>query len=366
MKILLLGEYSNVHWSLACGLRFLGHEVTVASNGDFWKGYPCDVLMNRPEGRFGAVRYLSEVMRAFQDFKGYDIVQIINPIFLEMKAEHIGPFYKLLRKRNGKMFLDAYGMDHYYVKACLDGRFPYSELAVDGKFRDIEDNRAAVRDWMHGSKGPFNRMIAEDCNGIIAGLWEYYMSYKDEFPDKTAYIPFPVAMPDAPAERYSSPADGIIRFFIGIQRTRSEFKGTDIILPILKEITEQHSDRCTLTTVENVPFAEYRRTMRSSDILVDQLYSPTPNMNSLLAMSQGIAVAGGGELEPYKIINEEKLHPVINLPCDEDGIRRTFTGLLDENPQDLAQRKSDSIEYVRKHHDPLRVASAYIDFWNRH
>lgn len=35
MKILLLGEYSNVHWTLAEGLRQLGHEVTVASNGDF-------------------------------------------------------------------------------------------------------------------------------------------------------------------------------------------------------------------------------------------------------------------------------------------------------------------------------------------
>lgn len=35
MKILLLGEYSNVHNTLAMGLRELGHQVTVASNGDF-------------------------------------------------------------------------------------------------------------------------------------------------------------------------------------------------------------------------------------------------------------------------------------------------------------------------------------------
>ena len=40
MRILLLGEYSNVHATLAEGLRMLGHEVTVASNGDFWKNYP--------------------------------------------------------------------------------------------------------------------------------------------------------------------------------------------------------------------------------------------------------------------------------------------------------------------------------------
>ena len=42
MRILLLGEYSNVHATLAVGLRRLGHEVVVASNGDFWKDYPRD------------------------------------------------------------------------------------------------------------------------------------------------------------------------------------------------------------------------------------------------------------------------------------------------------------------------------------
>ena len=41
MKVLLLGEYSNVHWTLAQGLRALGHSVTVASDGDSWKNFPC-------------------------------------------------------------------------------------------------------------------------------------------------------------------------------------------------------------------------------------------------------------------------------------------------------------------------------------
>ena len=48
MKILLLGEYSNVHATLAEGLRMLGHDVTVASNGDFWKNYPRDISLVTP------------------------------------------------------------------------------------------------------------------------------------------------------------------------------------------------------------------------------------------------------------------------------------------------------------------------------
>ena len=47
MKILLIGEYSNVHWTLSQGLRALGHEVTVLSDGDSWKNYPRDLDLKR-------------------------------------------------------------------------------------------------------------------------------------------------------------------------------------------------------------------------------------------------------------------------------------------------------------------------------
>ena len=58
MKILLLGEYSNVHATLAKGLRALGHEVLVVSNGDFWKNYPRDIDLSRSSSRLGALAYL--------------------------------------------------------------------------------------------------------------------------------------------------------------------------------------------------------------------------------------------------------------------------------------------------------------------
>ena len=48
MRILLLGDYSNVHATLADGLRQLGHTVVVASDGDGWKNYPRDVDLARP------------------------------------------------------------------------------------------------------------------------------------------------------------------------------------------------------------------------------------------------------------------------------------------------------------------------------
>ena len=47
MKILLLGEFSNVHNNLAEGLRALGHEVTTANGGHGWSNYNRDIDLGR-------------------------------------------------------------------------------------------------------------------------------------------------------------------------------------------------------------------------------------------------------------------------------------------------------------------------------
>ena len=58
MRILLIGEYSNVHWTLAEGLRSLGHEVCVASNGDFWKNYKRNISLTRSKSKISGIKLL--------------------------------------------------------------------------------------------------------------------------------------------------------------------------------------------------------------------------------------------------------------------------------------------------------------------
>ena len=63
--------------------------------------------------------------------------------------------------------------------------------------------------------------------------------------------------------------------------------------------------------------------MNKADVLVDQLYSYTPSMNALLAMSKGIVVVGGGEKENYDILDEKELRPIINIqPSKEDVFQK--------------------------------------------
>lgn len=360
MRILLLGEYSNVHWTLAEGLRALGHQVTVVSDGDDWKNYPRDVNLRRGKGPASAINYLFRVLRLLPTWRGYDVVQLINPLFLELKAEHQYYIYRFIKRYNQKVFLAAYGMDYYWVHAGLDGHtFRYSDFNIGKQFRQSPDIEQWKSEWLHGEKGKLNRYIAQTCDGIIAGLYEYDASYRPFFPDKLTYIPFPINRSLIyPAQLKD---DGQIRFFIGIQKKRNAYKGTDIMLRALERMTAQYP-HCKICKAESIPFPEYQNMMNHCEVLLDQLYSYTPAMNALLAMAKGIVVVGGGEPENYQIIKEERLRPIINVHPDEEHVYQQLV-MLAETPDLIKLKAAESIEYIKKHHDHIYVAQQYIDFW---
>ena len=366
MRILLLGDYSNVHWTLAEGLRALGHEVCVVSDGDGWKNYRRDVDLKRQStGKWDTLRYLFDVLRWMPKFKDYDVVQLINPVFLDLRAGKIKPFYDYIRRHNGKLVLGAFGMDHYWVKTCLDcTTFRYSDFNIGSHQRTEEPyNQAFIRDWLQGEKTSINQYIAVDADAIVTGLYEYDCCYRPHFPDKTHFIPFPIDF-SAITPKVPRTEGAPIRFFVGIQRERHAYKGTDIMLRALERVKALHPDACEIVKVENVPFSEYQRLMSESDVILDQLYSYTPAMNALLAMAKGLIVVGGGEEENYEILNETELRPIINvLPDEEDCFQKMEQLVL--HPERVPELSRQSVEYIRRHHDHIKVAKEYESLYQK-
>lgn len=363
MKILLMGEYSNVHWTLAEGLRTLGHQVSVVSDGDLWKDYPRDINLKRQStGKIDTLKYLWSIRQTMPKLKGYDIVQLINPIFLDLKAERIWKYYHQLKRQNGNLFLGAYGMDHYWVKTALDCKtFRYSDFNMGEKERHSPENDIFINDWLYGEKGRLNQFIAEDSKGIISGLYEYEMSYRPYFPDeKLQFIPFPIQPQKVDDNKLNVGKQ--ISFFIGIQKTRNIYKGTDIMLQALQRLERSYGNRVKVIRTENVPFAEYQKRIEESDILLDQLYSYTPAMNGLLAMSKGIILVGGGEEEQYELMGEQELRPIINVRPSEESVYDALEQLV-LSPERIPLLKRQSIEYIQRHHDYKKVAGQYINFW---
>ena len=361
MRILLLGEYSNVHATLAEGLRDLGHQVTVASNGDFWKNYPRDIDLARKTTRWGGIMLLLKVLSLLPKWRGYDVVQLINPMFLELKAERILHIYNYLRLHNKKLFLGAFGMDYYWVNECITRKpLQYSDFNIGDELRTNNEALVEKQDWIGTKKAELNIKIARECNGIISGLYEYWVCYKPNYPDKTTFIPYPIVLKEEQPE-YGIPQK--VRIFIGINRERSAYKGTDIMLSAAKEVQSRYPDRMKLIIAESLPFAEYTKTMEGADAILDQLYAYTPSMNPLEAMSKGIICIGGGEQENYDIIGEKELRPIINVKPTKESVVEQLEQLV-LHPERVPELKRQSVEYIKRHHDHIKVAKQYINFWN--
>lgn len=367
MKILLLGEYSNVHATLADGLRSLGHEVVVASNGDFWKSYPRDIDLSRDYGFAGGLRLWAKIMLHLKQFSGFDIVQIINPMFLELKAERHFFIFDYLRKHNRKVVMGAFGMDYYWVHENIT-RLPlrYSDFNIGKELRNNKDATVAIKDWTGTAKERLNRYCAEKADAIVAGLYEYDVCYRGVFPDKTVFIPMPIkpaALSESRLEAIKRKVDKV-KIFVGISKNRSEYKGTDIMLDAAKHIADKYKECVELRIVEGVPFEEYRQLMADSDVILDQLYSYTPAMNALEAMSQGLVCVGGGEPENYDILGETELRPIVNVEPDFQSVYNALEHLV-KHREDIPEMKLQGIKYIARHHDYITVARKYALLYSK-
>jgi glycosyltransferase involved in cell wall biosynthesis len=363
-KILLVGEFSNVHWTLAEGLRSLGHQVDVASKGDGWKGYKRDIDLSF-KNKLDVMRFFLELFFT-KKFSGYDVVQLINFRFLypEERDLYNKIIFNVLRKRNKSVFLAAYGDDYYWSSACRSGAFPYSPYdALDKGYAPnvyydqmMQLNNFASRE--------LNEMMAQKSNGIIAGLYDYYYSYAiSSFKNKLEFIPFPINTKEISYKKNTLNQGEKMRIFMGIQTQRSVWKGTDVLLQVLTEYVAKYSDEMELIIAESVPFDTYIKMYEDAHVFVDQLYSQGFAMNALYAMAKGKVVLSGGENKMYALYGDSEIEkPVINIVPEKEKI----IGVLDQirqNKNRLEEMGLASRKFVEQYHDYKVVARQYVQVW---
>jgi hypothetical protein len=359
-KILLIGEFSNLHWTLAQGLRKLGHEVVVVSNGDVWKNYERDIDI-KFKSFFHKISFLKSFF--FSDtYKGFDVVQLIGCPFLFSgnRTSWNKIFFKHLKAHNKKIYLGAFGDDYYYLNLCIKGDLKYSAFDVfkkgDAYTKDVFESTLKLKN--------INEYLAKEVNGIVAGCYDYYKGYQfGGFSTKLKMIPFPINTDEFDFEKNEQVESSKIRFFVGVQKSRNAWKGTDVFIEKLKELSLTNADVFEVIIASDVPYKEYVTMYRNSDIIIDQLYSYSPGMNALTCMLQGKVVISGGEAEMYQMLGEKKMFPIINFNPKED-IKQQFLEVLKIKKEEIVKRKEEGVEFVKKHHDYVEVAKQYIDFWS--
>lgn len=369
MRILFVGDASNLHNCLARQLRLMGHEAIVASNGSHWMDTARDINLNRHPGRWGAVRYVLDILKALPRMRGFDIVHLSSQIFLELKPQKVRRVFDYLRRHNGKVVLSALGTDRVYYDACHDGHtYRYSDYWVGDQpspYVGSPEYYAQEQDnWRLPLMKRYSDYLIDHIDGVVACLWEYYEAYRPLLGDRLAYGGIPIDV-DSLSLRPLDHEPERVRFFIGIQRDRTVIKGTDRLLASLQRVHDRYPDLCEMEVVENLPYAEYTRRMRASHVLLDQLYSYTPATNALIAMAQGLVAVSGAEPEYYDLIGEPTLHPIVNVtPYNDEDIDRQLESIIYQKSL-LPQWSRDSREFVIRNNAAQVVADRHLHFWNQ-
>ena len=156
-----------------------------------------------------------------------------------------------------------------------------------------------------------------------------------------------------------------VKVLVGIQSDRDYMKGAEVIAKYVERIAAENPGSLEVKKVYDVPYNDYLKMLDEADVLVDQLYSYTPSMNSLAAMAHGTVVIGGGEEEYYDFIGEKELRPIINVRPEEDEYNMKMLRETLLYPEKIEDMKRQGIEFVRKYHDHVRVAEKYIKLYEQ-
>ena len=371
MRILLFGEYSNVHHTLCEALRRAGHEVLLISDGDGWKDYPRDVDLRRTiEGPIGSLMYLSKLATLLPKLRGYDVVQIVNPIFLDVKARWNKWVFDYLKRSNGILSVGCFGDDYYVISRMQDNKYlAYTDFYATGKVIDHEVNRRRIAAWTKGPKAELTQYVMRHADCLVPCLYEYWKVYDTpEFNPRLRYIPLPidVSNPSSPSplgSRVCLPSTPV-RLLFASQKLRGQMKGTDQLEPLFDRLAREFPDIIDLCKIESVPFEQYQRLVAEADVVVDQLYSFTPAMGALESMAQGKVVISGYEPEYQQFIDGPSESGIINLRPFDDAYNYEVlrTTLTDRNK--IARLQSSSQAFVRKYHNADDVARQFVEFWS--
>lgn len=374
MRILLFGEYSNVHHTLSVALKRAGHEVLLISDGDGWKDYPRDVSLKRTRaGKLGSLLYLARLAWLLPRLRGYDVVQLINPVFLDVKARWNRLVFAYLQRHNRRVAVGCFGDDYYVVSRMQDDTYlAYTDFYAAGHVIQHARNTQRIDTWLHDPKKQLTQTLMQRADLLIACLYEYYKVYNTPpFRPRLHYIPLPIEVSHsrAPVREEGAP----IHIFFPTQGERGLIKGTDQIAPLLRRLEQELGSQIVVHRIERVPFAEYQRLVAEADIVVDQLYSYTPAMAALEVLSQGKIVLSGFEPEYVDFLQARTplppalmAHPpIINLrPFATEANYAVLHSLL-TSPHEITLRQTLAPTYVSLLHNADDVAQRYLEVWQR-
>jgi hypothetical protein len=362
MKILFLGDFSGYHAAIARQLRLMGHDTTVVSNGNRFMDTYRDIDICRTPGYKGGMMYMYKFLSILQKLKGYDIVQLCNPHFLELRPGKIAYFLHRIKDYNDKLCLSLCSTDHYYAKLMQQGKLlDYSEYNAGATPTDFMINcQDEIKGWLRRINKSLSDEVYNSVSGAVSALYEYHIVAQ-----KVMNVPVSYGGIGIDTDSYEfNPISrkGKLKVLVGIKRETAYVKGIYRIQEALENLQRRYPSELEVKTIYNVPLKEYLQLLSEADVVADQLYSYTPATNALQSMALGKVVISGGEEAYYNFIDEPTLRPIINLsplhPNYEDQLMEAFS-----DRKAMSQRSIEGRMLVEKHNDIKIVTNRFLKHW---
>lgn len=375
MKILLIGEYSNLHNSLKTGLMALEHEVTLISSEDGFKNFKGDFQLKdknfkrTPKFISSVFRFLFKYHFSFymkslkfyflrKSLISYDVVQLIN-------QHAIGgiPFFerqqlKSLQKNNKSLFLlscgdDTYSLNYYNNQKSLK----YSILTPLHKNNRLKKYYKSTLRYFKKDFIKLGHEIHVLCNGIIASDIDYHLPLKNN-QKYLGLIPNPIVLNKLKPNKKKNPKT---RILLGINTNSYIKKGICYFEKALTEIERRYPE-VIIKKTKNLPFSIYLEELNKTDILLDQVFGYDQGYNALEAMALGKVVFTGAEREFLEHYNLKEDEVAINALPDVEYLVSKLSMLIEE-PERIHKIGKNAKEFVEKYHNATKVAQMYIDAW---
>lgn len=368
--ILLLGDYSSVHYELSKALKESGKDVILMSDGDAYKKVKCDIqlpgiaaskykIINRILfvfrffGFFGLANYF-KVKKEIEKIDNINIIQIINPVVIpSLGALGNVLLIRYLRRRAPVLSLCALGDDYHWVKACLDKKFKYS--AMD---RVKGNGLQGVLSYMYSLKYVFSplyylldRYACSKVDMIIPGLLDYQLAYADD-KKLTSIINLPLSelgFKEPVSSKYP------LKVFHAWQKGKEYRKGNDVLDRVVRRyISEYGNSKLDYEIISEVTYDEYLKKYIESDIVLDQIYSYDCGVTGALGMAAGKVVFSGFEIGHFET--------GINATPDEDRLYKDLVKIV-ESLALVDTIKNNAYKYAIENYRASIVADKYLYFW---
>ncbi len=379
MKILLIGEYSNLHNSLKQGLIEKGHEVVLIGNGDDFKKYKVDILLKSTifenkllklfakifDRIFGIslneIEIFFKAKKFIKSLKDFDVVQLINERSFKTSPTLERKLLKIIFKNNKKVFLLACGVDHKSVNFAFQKKFRYSILTPYFENNLLKNQYKFILNYLNSEYVKLSKYIKQNIVGIISSDLDYDIPYKGS-EKYIGMIPNPINIERIKFNQNS--INGKIVILHPINSKNKIKKGNIFFEKALEIIKNKYSGKIQIITTINKPYDEHLDNLMKCNIVLDQVYAYDQGYNALEAMALGKTVFTGAEKEWLEKYNIKEDTTVINALPDVSYIVKKLSWLI-ENPNKLNFISKNARKFIEDFHNYKIITSKYLKAWEK-